>query len=41
MEESTEKQQESGAVGWWDGPLGQHKFGIVFDSTTLQLYHAR
>ena len=30
----------SGSVGWWDGPLGEHKVGVVLDSSTLQLYRS-
>ena len=28
----------SGTLGWFDGPLGQTRLGIVLDDTTLQLY---
>ena len=30
----------SGTVGWWDGPLGEHKVGVVLDPSTLQLYRS-
>ena len=31
---------KSGTVGWWDGPLGEHKIGVVLDASTLQLYRS-
>ena len=39
-QEPEENPHKSGTVGWWDGPLGAHKIGVVLDSTTLQLYHS-
>ena len=35
-----EGHHRSGTVGWWDGPLGEHKVGVVLDSSTLQLYRS-